>query len=601
MSFALDALRQSSVFTGLSLETLDAVAEAMEPQLLAGGEKLFSQGDPGDAAYVVLSGRVRIERESGGASHMVREAGRGELIGEFTMLTGAPRTATVRAVRQCELGRIPRDRFEALVRRHPSLALGMGRNLARLLGEAPPPARTRPAATVIVLRPVVPGDSLVRTGESLAIALREFGRCALLTGDVAATALGGEATRGMDEAGQGIATARWLQRVESEHDYVVCVTDGKHPVWDVASVQQSDLLLDVLAADGTVPPERAAPGPVVACARDLVVLHAGAYRRPTLAAAYLESRPYGHRHHLRATEPGDFARLARHLTGRRIGFALGGGGARGLAHIGFLRAAQELGIPIDEIGGTSIGALVAAQWASGMSIAEMTEAHRAGWLRHKPHKAYTLPLIGLVRADAMEKMLRPMFGDLDYADCWIDTFACSCNLTSPGMTVHRRGRVIDACMASMAIPGLGPAVTMPDRTLHVDGSLVSNLPAKQLRAGVVVASDVSAAVPRSSGYPSTPTTWQIVRDRWLPLATRPYYPSLYHTIVLSTLVSSIREASRVAQSADLYFRAPTEQIGLFEFGRLDEAAEVGYRAGMEALRPWWEGRSAPDSDPGHSR
>jgi predicted acylesterase/phospholipase RssA len=590
MSFALDALRQSSVFAGLSLETLDAVAESMELCLLAGGEQLFAQGDPGDAAYVVLSGRVRIEREHAGATHLVREAGRGELIGEFTMLTGAPRTASVRAVRQSELGRIPRDRFEALVKRHPSLALGMGRNLARLLGEAPPPPRTRPSATVIVLRPLVPGASLVQAGESLARALGTFGRCALLTGDVAEAALGGESMRGMDDAARGIATARWLQRIESEHDYVVCVTDGKHPVWDVASVQ-SDLLLDVLAAEATVPPDRAAPGPVVACARDLVVLHAGAYRRPTLAAAYLASRPYGHRHHLRQAEAGDFDRLARHLTGRRIGFALGGGGARGLAHVGFLRAASELGIPIDEIGGTSIGALVSAQWASGMSIEEMTEAHREGWRRHKPHKAWTLPLIGLVRADAMEQMLRPMFGDLDYADCWIDVFACSCNLTAPGMTVHRRGAVVDACMASMAIPGLGPAVTMPDRSLHVDGSLVSNLPAKQLRAGVVVAADVSAAVPRASGYPRTPTTWEIVRDRWVPLAARPYYPSLYHTVLLSTLVSSIREASRVAESADLYFRAPIEHIGLFEFGRLDEAVEVGYRAGMEVLRPWWESRA----------
>ena len=78
-----------------------------------------------------------------------------------------------------------------------------------------------------------------------------------------------------------------------------------------------------------------------------------------------------------------------------------------------------------------------------------------------------------------------------------------------------------------ALPGRGPAVTMPDRTLHGDGSLVSNLPAKQLRAGVVVASDVSAAVPRSSGYPRTPTTstspltrpsWRSSLLRW-PTAT----------------------------------------------------------------------------------
>lgn len=592
MSFVLDALRQSTVFAGLSVETLEAVADAMEPQALAGGQQLFAQGDPGDDAYVVLSGRVRIERGTGSSAQVVREAGRGELIGEFTMLTGEPRTASVRAVRHCELGRIPRERFEALVARHPSLALGIGRNLARLLGEAPPPAKARPAATVMVLRPLAECGSLVPTAEALAGSLRAFGSCALLTREAAVAALGEEALRGLGDPAHTVAIARWLQRVEAEHDYVLCVADGSNPEWDDACVRQSDLLLEVLPADCTITPDRAPPGPDVDCARDLVVLHGPERRRPTLAAAYMDARAYRHRHHLRGGHTADFDRLARHLTGRRIGLALSGGGARGLAHIGLLRAAAELGVPIDEIGGTSIGALVAAQWASGMSIDEMTAAHRDGWRRHAPHRAYTLPVIGLVRAVAMESMLRPMFGHLEFADCWIDAFACSCNLTTAGMSVHRRGELVDACMASMAIPGLGPAVTMPDRSLHVDGGLVSNLPAKQVRAGVVIASDVSSTVSRDSGYPRTPTTWDVVRDWWRPVESRPYYPSLYHTVMLSTLVGSIREAARVSTTADLYFRPPIEHLALFDFRRIDEAVEVGYRSGLEVLGPWWEQRQA---------
>ena len=591
MSFVLDALRQSSVFAGLSLETLDAVADAIEPQLLEGGQRLFAEGEPGDAAYVVLSGRVRVERGSGAKTQIVREAGRGELIGEFTMLTGAPRTASVRAIRHCELGRIPRDRFEALVTRHPSLALGMGRNLARLLGEAPPPPKARPTATVMVLRPVVAGPSVAPAAESLARALRAFGRCALLTGETAADALGEDVVRGLGDRANTIATARWLQRVEADHDYVVCVADGTHPEWDDACVRQCDLLFEVLLADCTVSPDRIPAGPKLTCARDLIVLHGSVRQRPTLAAAYLEARPYGHRHHIRMGDQADFERLARHLIGKRIGVALGGGGARGLAHVGFLRAANEIGIPIDEIGGTSIGALVAAQYAAGMSTDEMVVAHREGWLRHKPHKAYTLPLIGLVRASAMEGMLRPMFGHLDFADCWIDAFAVSCNLTMAGITVHRRGQVLDACMASMAIPGLGPAITMPDGSLHVDGSLVSNLPARSVRSGIVIAADVSSSVSRSSGYPKTPSAWDVLRDRMLPIETRPYYPSMYDTLLLSTLVSSIREVSRVSASADLYFRPPVAHMGLLDFARIDEAVEIGYRSGLEVLGKWWDERT----------
>jgi len=589
VSCALEALGQSAVFAGLSPETLEAVADAMETLPLAGGQRLFAQGDAGDAAYVVLSGRVRVERGTGAATQVVREVGRGELIGEFTMLTGAPRTASVRAIRHCELGRIPRERFEALVARHPGLALGIGRNLARLLAEAPAAPRAQSAMTVVVLRPLAPaGRDLAATAASLERALRTIGRCAVLTSASAVEALGGEAMRDLGAPGHALGVARWLQRVEAEHDFVLCVADGAHPGWDDACVSHADLLLDVLPADSDAMPDRARPGPDVDRARDLVIVHEGERRRPTLAAAYMEARRYEHRHHVRAGRASDFDALARRLTGRRIGVALSGGGARGLAHIGFLRAAAELGIPIDEIGGTSMGALVAAQWASGMSIQEMTEAHRAGWRRHRPHKAYTLPLIGLVRAQAMDDMLREMFGSLDYADCWIDAFACSCNLTAACMTVHRSGGVVEACMASMAIPGLGPAITMPDRSLHVDGGLVSNLPARQVRAGIVIASDVSGSVSRDSGYPSTPSAWDVLRDRWRPAETRPYYPSIYHTVVLATLVGGVREASQVAGTVDLYFRPPLENVGLLEFAKIDETVAQGYRAALEVLGRWWE-------------
>ena len=80
---------------------------------------------------------------------------------------------------------------------------------------------------------------------------------------------------------------------------------------------------------------------------------------------------------------------------------------------------QELGIPVDEIGGTSMGAVIAAQYASGMSLEEMTNLNRHGWIHYRPHRAFTLPLTGMVTHLAAERMLQHMFGDLVFEDCWL--------------------------------------------------------------------------------------------------------------------------------------------------------------------------------------
>src|SRR5512145_3210462 len=133
------ALAATELFGGLDPATLDALVAALEPVRLPGGQPLFLQGEPGDAAYLVLSGRLRVERARDGRLELIREMGRGELVGELALLTGATRSASVRAVRDTELGRLPRDRFIGLLHAHPPLAIEVTRMLAALLAAPPRP------------------------------------------------------------------------------------------------------------------------------------------------------------------------------------------------------------------------------------------------------------------------------------------------------------------------------------------------------------------------------------------------------------------------------------------------------------------------------
>lgn len=586
-------LGTTALFGGLDPATLDALVGALEVVAVGGGERLFAQGDVGDAAYLVLAGRLRVERADGGRTAVIREVGRGELVGELSLLTGAPRSATVRAVRDTELGRLPRDRFEPLLRAHPSLGVEITRMLAGWLAA---PAAPLPAGTGVTTVAVCgagrepPTDAVAR---SLANALAASGATVLITSATVDDRLGpGAANAAPGDPGYE-ATGRWLDEQERGHDYVVYAGDGRDSRWTARCRRQSDLVLAVARADAPPAPTHAGNG-ATGVAEDLVLVHPAGARRGSGAAGWLAGRGI-RRHHVRLGNVEDFARLARRVTGRAIGVALSGGGARGLAHIGFLRALEEVGIPVDEIGGTSMGSVIAAQYAAGMSLDEIVAMNRHGWLHHHPHRAYTIPFASIVTHRAAERMLEEMFGDLDYEDCWIECFACSANLTRASLAVHRTGRVARGTLASIAIPGVAPPIVGEGGDLFVDGGVLNNLPAALLSpgpGGAVLASDASPAEEARTDYPETPTNWHLLRDRWTRRRSAPAYPSIFETLARVAVVASTQETRRVRDTADLYFHAPVDHVGIFAFDRIDEVAEAGYHAALAPLRAWWSRHTA---------
>jgi len=597
--YARAVLGATTLFGGLDAGALDALVDALDVVRMHGGDPLFSQGDAGDAAYVVLSGRLRVERTSDGRTGVIREVGRGELVGELALLTGAPRSAAVRAVRDTELGRLPRERFEPLLRAHPSLAIEVTRMLAGWLAT---PATASPAASVatVAVRGIGREPPTAAVARTLANALASFGRTAL----IAAESVDGQLGPGAAEAGPGDplyeAAGRWMDEQERSHVYVVYACGAPGSGWAARCLRQSDLILTVARADE--PPVQSGTLDGVTAswvAEDLVLVHAGDAGRAHGAARWLAGRTL-RRHHVRLGNLEDFARLARRLTGRGIGVALSGGGARGLAHIGFLRALEEIGIPVDEIGGTSMGSVIAAQYAAGMGLDAILAMNRHGWVHHHPHRAYTVPFASIVTHRAAQRMLEEMFGDLDFEDCWIACFACSANLTRSDLVVHRTGRVARGTLASIAIPGVAPPIVGDNGDLLVDGGVLNNLPAALLSRGsegAVLASDASPGVEARTDYAETPSNWRVLRDRWTRRGSAPSYPSIFETLARVAVVASTAETRRVRETADLYFHAPVDHVGIFEFHRIAEVAEAGYQAALGPLREWWSRRTAGAARP----
>jgi NTE family protein len=291
---------------------------------------------------------------------------------------------------------------------------------------------------------------------------------------------------------------------------------------------------------------------------------------------------FGTVHHLRLHAPGDMARLARHLAGRAVGLVLSGGAARGFAHIGAIRAWREAGLPIDRIGGASMGAVIAAGVAAGWDDRELGDRIHQAFVKTNPLNDYTVPWIALFRGETVDRLLRHHFNETVIDALWRPFFAVSTNLTTGGLLVHRHGRLWQALRASIAIPGVLPPLFVGGDVL-VDGGVLDNFPVDVMAgigSGPIVGIDVGEAPALMPG------TEVPVNRRGLIGFLRPdpgRLPGIVSLLSRVGTVSSNLQTSLARAQLSLLIQPPIADVALLDWHSFDRAVEAGYRAAMDAL------------------
>jgi EmrB/QacA subfamily drug resistance transporter len=259
------------------------------------------------------------------------------------------------------------------------------------------------------------------------------------------------------------------------------------------------------------------------------------------------------------------ARVGRRLTGRAVGLVLSGGGARGLAHIGVVEELLAAGVPIDRVGGTSMGAFVGAMLATGMEPEEIDARCYEEWVRRSPLSDYRIPRVSLIRGDKARAMLDRTFGTTRI-EAAVRAFCCvSCDLVSGDLVVHRRGALVDAVGASISVPGIVPPLARGGRLL-VDGGVVDNLPVAAVGAGAegpLIAVDITARV--RAGQPGGEDL------------------SLRETLVRTLTLGSADTSAAAQRHADLVIEPGDIGAGFLEFHQLDRLRDEGRRAAIDAL------------------
>uniref|UniRef100_A0A8B9XW11 lysophospholipase n=1 Tax=Bos mutus grunniens TaxID=30521 RepID=A0A8B9XW11_BOSMU len=637
LSVAHTVVRRVSSF----VRQIDFALDWMEVEA---GRAIYRQGDKSDCTYIVLSGRLRaVIQKDDGKKRLAGEYGRGDLVGVVETLTHQARATTVHAIRDSELAKLPEGALNSIKRQYPQVVT----RLIRLLGEKILGSLQQGAAaghqfgfhtvgskwdsgnaasnlSTVAVMPVSEDVPLTAFTLELKHALSAIGPALLLTSDSIKQRLGSAALDSIHE----YRLSSWLGQQEDIHRIVLYQADSTLTPWTQCCIRQADCIL--IVGLGEQEPtvgelERMLETSAVRAQKQLVLLHRQDGPAPARTAEWLNMRGWcsGHLHlccprrvFSRRSLPklvelyervcqrppdrhSDFSRLARVLTGNAIALVLGGGGARGCAQVGIIRALTEYGIPVDMVGGTSIGAFMGALYSEERSYSQI-RIRAKQWAEDmmsmvKTMLDLTYPITSMFSGAGFNSSISSIFKDRQIEDLWIPYFAITTDISASAMRVHTDGSLWRYVRASMSLSGYMPPLCDPkDGHLLMDGGYINNLPAdvaRSMGAKVVIAIDVGSRDETDlTNYGDALSGWWLLWKRWNPLATKVKVLNMAEIQTRLAYVCCVRQLEMV-KSSDYceYLRPPIDSYGTLEFSKFDEICEVGYQHGRTVFDIW--GRS----------
>lgn len=580
----------------LDEQTLSEIETQLEWIDLKRGQILFRQGDPSDSIFILVAGRLRAHLETKSGEHKVlSDIVQGEIIGEMGFFTQEARSACICALRNSTVVKVDRPIFEALIKKSPDVMMAIVRRLISRLQRTyeKHPYQSSLTLAVVPAQPNVPirhfceqfTDALAKYGTTFHLNSQRFDFLIGIEG-------GTEKLASSDPYSVRLNT--WIDQHEKTNNFVLYEADHERSTWSMRCLQQADVVIIVANARGERSLGRMAreltaeKSDVVTVQQTLVLLHDESESEPIGTSQWLALANVDRHAHIRLGRKADLERLARIISGRAVGLVLGGGGARGFAHIGVIRAIEEAGIPIDMIGGTSMGAIISAQYALGWRYDEMIKWNRRTFIEIKPHKDFTLPVISLTRGLKGARVARMLYGDRQIEDLWIDYFSVSSSLSEAKAMVHQKGLLRKAATASAALPGV--AVPVIDQgSVLIDGGLINNLPCDVMKAkcrGDIIAVDVGSQLNLQIEDEEVPSPWKVVASRVLPFQKPIKTITIFDVLFGATFVGGDSRLAQLKSAADYYLRPPVEAYSMLQLEALEAIAATGYEYAKEEIAAW---------------
>ncbi|CAB3411076.1 unnamed protein product [Caenorhabditis bovis] len=595
------------------------------------GQALYRQGERANCMFIVMGGRLRAVNNR----KIVEEYGRLDVIGMLDMAERMPRKTTVLAVRFSHLVCVPENLLGFVKIRYPQVATKLLQLISRcwkspgLPESSPIPDYTQiQNLRTIAVVPASPDVPLVAFTCELYNALTKHVKALRLS----STIVGKYFEPGAVNKKIDFGLMHWLTVQEIFYHLIIYQCDFHQTSWTRRCLRMADAIL-VVAMGKSSRRAQVLAEQLMSCnekgirqSKELVLLWTEDTMAPSGTAEWMAAQYYSGCHHLRAPKRlfnwcsnaeiaseeriiqfyenevfgsidtrSDFARLARILTGNAVGVVFGGGGARGAAHAGALKALLEKNVPIDMVGGTSIGAFFAAMYASTPDTRAVDRMRDFFEDRSRNNiidvlMDLTYTHSALLTGYRFNKAVERILGDRQIEDAWISYFCITTDITTSNMRVHRSGVMWPYVRGSMSIAGYIPPLCDPtDGHLLLDGAYVNNLPADVMRslgANVVIAIDIGMAEDNSNltdyGFYLS-GTWVMFRN-WFPFIEPVRVLNLSEIQNRLAYVCCVHQLEAVKRAPYChYIKLPVDHYPIFNFSKFADVSELGYTTTLAKL------------------
>lgn len=598
MLSGLEHIRQSHLLGSLADEELSELVAACVRVAYRGGEIVCEQHEPGESMFVILGGRVRIEvRDSAGCCRTLNYLGPGDHFGEMSMLLSNPRTASVVAVVDTELLQLSRADFEHTLNQVPQFTANLSRSLGTWLSGQISGRRRQPEIMHAALVRACPAAE--RLTQQLSETLLAQNCPVSLLSDQALP----QPTRSWRDVDSrefhsqqkplqpGSFQRRILDRLAAVVHEKNRVLVDIHPLRATPDLLlQQELIWWIVDAttdsvNDTVEQIQAIlrHAPQLASRIQLVWTAAAKDHLPAANPIRLPVRPpirilYEGEPQSAQFRTHDLVRLAHAMRGIQIGLALGGGGARGIAHLGVLEVLQREGIYFDRVAGTSAGAIIAAGHAAGISLSDIRtffekEMTPPAWLRRLP-RARQWYLLAMFRGQFLEAKLRRYLHNYSFDRLTYPAETVSVDLISGEHRIRSSGDIVNAVLESINHPLFGAPILRDGEAL-VDGGVLMNVPVAALHQHDVdftVAVDVGKKLATNFGG-NTPQTITASMRR----------PNYFATLLRVTDVEQKNLSNLHGAQSDVLIAPDTVAFPFDDFSQAAGLIEAGQKAAEEAL------------------
>nr|WP_243396034.1 patatin-like phospholipase family protein [Leptospira levettii] len=597
-------LTLADLFKNLPHSVLREMMAHTVREFLKGGEILFLEQSDGNDLYILAAGKLRYEKRSAdGSIRDVGEFKRLDIIGELSLFTGEKRSATVKAVRDSELIRVPREVALSILLKYPESLLQITKIIAERLAHAKTETKGFvPQAKTFTLLSSLPEKVILDMIHYLGIVFLRYGSFYVVDESMFNDRM--KELDKLEEADREPWIIRFFTQIEAEYDYIFYLVkdEGKLSPYAERTLRQSDTFVYIKDADedpNCIQLESLIDKRKFSDRNHVLVLlqpNRELVREGTIK--HLEKRRF-HRHfHVHLERMDTWERLGRGLLGKSIGLALGGGGAKGFAHLGVLKALEENSIPIDMVSGTSAGSIFAALIAMGESSEGSKVKAKEFWVSKDLLNEYTIPILSLTTGRKYTEAIRNFFGEIQIEDLWIPYFAVATNLSHSEIHVQEVGSLWKAIRASTSIPGIVPPF-IDDGIVYVDGGVLDNVPGitlKEKGVGKVISVDVFGDIypdqdrelceyfdANKPGVMTNPI-FQMTNLINFQDILKPKFPPIGDIIIRSILASSRERIRQTEKISDLFLQIPTNNFGLLDWFAYERLIELGYISSSQKIK-----------------